>query len=45
MFAYKYVLDPEGTMQKLQEEAIMMFAGMEIYERLEYDEDWVILVP
>ena len=34
VFAYKYVLDPEGTMQKLQEEAIMMFAGIKNYEKL-----------
>jgi len=27
IFAYKYMLDPDGRMQKLQEDAIMMFAG------------------
>ncbi|KAF6018671.1 hypothetical protein EB796_023022 [Bugula neritina] len=26
IFAYKYMLDPDGRMQKLQEDAIMMFA-------------------
>ncbi|XP_067935162.1 sphingosine-1-phosphate lyase-like isoform X2 [Watersipora subatra] len=26
VFAYKYMLDPDGKMQKLQEEAIMMFS-------------------
>lgn len=31
VFAYKYVLDPDGKMQQLQEEAIMMFAGMYDY--------------
>jgi len=28
VFAYKYVLDPTGTMQKLQETAIMSFSGL-----------------
>lgn len=27
VFAYKYILDPEGTMQGLQEHAIMTFTG------------------
>lgn len=27
VFAYKYMLDPDGKMQKLQEEATMMFSG------------------
>ena len=31
VFAYKYIVDPEGKMQKLQEEAIMMFAGTILY--------------
>ena len=28
VFAYKYMLDPDGKMQKLQEEATMMFSGI-----------------
>lgn len=27
IFAYKYILDPEGTMQKLQHTAIKTFSG------------------
>lgn len=32
VFAYKYILDPDGKMQQLQEKAIMMFSGLFYYE-------------